>query len=44
MIKNKKQKCNDDVVLISVGRKPFTKSLNIEKIREFNVIQKGEVS
>ena len=29
---NKKQKFEGDVVLISVGRKPFTKSLNIEKI------------
>ena len=28
----KKQKFEGDVVLISVGRKPFTKSLNIEKI------------
>ena len=28
----KKQKFERDVVLISVGRKPFTKSLNIEKI------------
>ena len=29
---NKKQKFEGDVVLISVGRKPFTKSLNIENI------------
>ena len=29
---NKKQKFEGDVVLISVGRKPFTKSLNIENL------------
>ena len=29
---NKKQKFEGDVVLISVGRKPFTKSLNIDNI------------
>ena len=32
MIKEKKIKFESDVVLISVGRKPHTKNLNLDKI------------
>ncbi len=40
--KNKKSKAEADVVLISVGRRPFTKNLNLEKVK-VQIDEKGRV-